>query len=825
MTDNCFIDLRGLVGEKLSDELVTRIDQEYAAVSKADPSKPKGLAYAEAAEIVGAQMKEESSRFKQQLVTQAAASKNWNTLYDELVKTGTHKDRAVAQAIGIYGDSAIAAAEKAKGRFVHDYQKADLAPIIQRLSKEDELAVTFLTEIRELNTPGGKAGITGNKQVAELAGIFQKHVDFYRMQLKELGFKVVDLQGRMLKQVWDTDRMLQAVKSAQEFADIIYPKLRAIGDVKITDMSEEKAKEILSEFYDIKVGRVIDAGSARDSIRNMKLERQTYAARQAESRELHFSSPEDSYFVLKTFGSGDLVSLMAETIRDLGKQVDATRNMGVNPRANAAVLIEHAVNVGKADYQQIEGGWTLTQKPQYLLNTIDGFYDNNTANPHLSELVDTVHNFARAKLLAMASLSALGDFATLAAANRRLGIQRASSIASSVKALFNDLPPAVQREAAGIVETQAVHALGTAHRYITLPGMNHKLYNASVYAVDKTFELNGLNKLTRKNKQTAYVGYSNLLARQLDEKAPYASLDAYAKRTLLRGGITETDWNKLLEAPNATVQDGNLRFVNTDALNPKMAAKVSAALSAFVNEAVITPNVQTRTRMNMGLQRGTAAHAIIQQMTFILGYPIAFLSQGIGRQVEATGFVSGPMLTFAAALTFTGIVQQVLRDVGNARDRDYDDPEVALDLIQRGLIAGGGLTIIGENLWKATGTDRAVHHLFFGGDGEYPPQSKPFNPSELLVGAGTEYLWNFAKGTGKTTWAALTGDFEGAVGNLAKTGQAALPFVSLPLVKPIVDATFFDYFIELADPDHYKTAERKWHSRTGGDFLLTDFEP
>lgn len=824
MTDACDVALKGSIDDQaVSSDLLTRIQEEVEKLRRSDPTQPLGVHYATAAERVAAELKGAAADYEKQMLTQVKAINNMRSSFDTLQAGGFDPGKAFRTVIGAKGDAAIAEGERAMSRFLSDVESQGLLPAFHLLRKDRTMRLAFMTEIQQLNLKKGQPGVSKNPQAAKMAKIFQTHVDYYRAQMKDAGFKVADLEGRMLKQVWDSDRILQATPTAKEFADALISRVDRLGGSKVTDMSEADVRSFLESFHGEITGRTPQELDV--SARNLILERSTYAVRQARSREIHFKTPEDALYVLENFGQGDVSALMTQTLRGLGKSATLNFEMGINPRAAMQTLIEHAVKRG-GDRTSIQGGkGTLALTPEKIMRTIDGWWEDNAANPTIAEASDTLHNFARAAYLSMASITAVGDVATLNAANRRVGIERASTVAGAVVNILEGLPPEVRKEAGGIIEAASVHALGTIHRYTTLPGINHRLYNASIWTVDKVFTLNGLNMITRKNKQSAYIGYSARLAKFIQDKVPFEKLDPSQQRSLVRGSISKEDWNKIITSDRAVLKDGERLFLDVGAVDARTAAKLNAALAAFVNgEAVITPNVLTRTSMTLGTQRGTWEHALTTQMTFLLGYPIAYLSQGVGRQIEATGIASYGMLRLAAALTGLGVVTVMAQDAAKGRYRDYTNPEIMVQILNEGIVKGGAMTIIGEHLWKLAGADRHVHHLLFGDNAEYKiPENRPFTFGDILTGAGLEYATKVGAGAAGGVWDIVTGDVDEGMATLGKTAKGTLPFVNLPVVKPLVDTVVFDTFIEMFDPRSIEQAQRRWNQRTGGGQILDLF--
>lgn len=830
MSDNCELELLSAVkSDRVKSDLIQRIDELAAKLTKKDPTKPAGVIYAEAADRIAAEMKGEAANYKLQLINEYNAREKRFENLEQYVATGVKPERAFREVLAGVAEAALATGARAISRFVTDLERAGLDAQFYLISRDRPLVLDLMRELQQLNKKrDAQPGITKNPRALEMAQLFKKHVDPLRAELKKSGLRVADLEGRIFKQLWSRENTLRATPTSKEFIDSMRGRVDRIGDTYVADMGEGEFEKVMGDFYNEVLLQVVPEPelSARDLI----MERKTYAVRQGLSRVIHFKTVEDELFALETFGGADVGQLMTDTIRDLAEQVHRTQELGINYRATTYAMIKKAAELGGDEARILRGAGTLALTPENILNKINGFHDSAAANPKLAMWSDAVHNYTRAAFLPLAAINTLTDLPTLNAANRRQGVESARNVVSAITRILTrpDLPPEIAREAGGVFEMAAVHALGTMHRYITLPGLDHAIYNGSVFVADRTFKWFGLNKVTRSMKQTAYIGYSDKLASLVETKTAWSDLPAANRQTMLGAGLTQRDWEKLLASEKAVFRDGRLRFVNTEALGENLGAKVNAAMSRFVSgEAVLSPDLLTQSLLDMGTQRGTWSHSFIRQMSFLMGYPSAFLTQAFRREMEFSGALSAGMARYVAALTMMGMMVVVAGDLARGRTRDYEDPEILNQVLMEGILKGGGLTIFGETLWKTVGAAPGVHHLLFGDNAQYSMQSgAPFNPtSDILVGGGVEWAWTLGSGVTGSLWDLMTGEVDKAVEGVIKTTQRTAPFVNAPGIKPLLEATVFDALAEMVDSDMMETAERRWNARTGGDFLLTDFEP
>ena len=837
MTGKCEIDfladLKGEVG--LKEDVLKRIEKMVEKLRARDPVTPDGILWGDAAKRVELEMKGEAANYELQILHTYRAQRSLARRVYLLTEEGRTPHQAYIEVINGTGTAAESAANIAVARLDADIQKAGLKEQFALLhGKDEKFTLDFMRELGQLNKKiNPNVGVSKNADALAVARIFHKHIQASRFELRKMGLKTANLEGRILRQLWDRERLVLSAPTADDFVKLVRDRVDIIGDEVVSDMPPWRLDQLLKDFYDEVLGNSTKPPALGP--RDLVIERNTFAVQQAKSREIHFKGPEDELFIMKNFGGGDVQALMLETVRDLGKQVFLTSELGVNYRWTSEALIADAVALG-GDSQSIRRGAGLTGvagllAPENLLDAIDGYHDTGATNPRLAQWVDTVHNWARAVYLPAASLNTGSDLPTLNAASRRYGVDASRSITGVVSQMFKglDLPPDLLREAAGIIEAESVQQLGTIHRYVTLPGISNKLFNSSVWLTEKTFKWNGLNRATRMQKSVAYRRVSGMFADFIEEGKTWDDLSAAQRRLLIRGGMSDKDFSKLSTFKDTAIyKDGAYKFINIDVLPPELARKVNGVLTRFVStEAVISPDVATRTILNFATRRGTLANAVARQATFLLSYPIAWMRQGISVEAEAAGgYLSRSVMRYAAMLTVYGVIVQMARDVSQGRTRDYDDPEVAFQVLREGMLRGGALSLPGELLYKWSGADAGAHAAVFGEDARYTTSSsRPFDLAEdIFIGGGVELLMKLADGTKDGVLSLAQGDVDKFIETVLSTTRSTVPTFA-PGVKDVLDGLFFEELYDMVGSDKLQRAERRWHARTNGDYLLTGYEP
>jgi hypothetical protein len=823
MSDACELELLGNVkGQRqVADRFLQLTKEETRRLKAINPDVAEGILMQEAAETVKVRMKKEAVETKVQMIHQHTAKERLATGISMIVREGRSPETAYREVIAAAGDSAKHAENVAISKFNHDLEKEKLYTQFTSGDKTFFRDVAF--ELEQVNTTNGNVGVTKNKAASRLAQMYQKHVNYYRSQLKAMGLRTENLEGRILRRLWERDRLLEAAPRAKDFIRLMQGRVRKIGDQLTSEMTPEQIDRALTDAYNELLG--IGQGEPKLDLRDLRLERKTYAVRQAESRQIHFNNVDDELYVMETFGGGDMAALMADTIADLGQQVHLTQQLGSNYRFSAYALLDQVEQLGGDRQAAQNGGGPRIPSIENILNKVTGFYDENVGNPTVAKWSDGITNYARAVLLPAASLNSVTDLATLDAAGRRHVLDNAGNFASTVKRFITgvDLPPDILRSAAGIIETDSVHHISQLNRRVSLPGLTNRFYNGSLWVADKTFQLNGLNRMTRTMKQTAYNQYSRMMANAIEAGRPWDDLPSPSRQLLVEAGLLKDDWAKLISRKDAVFAQDHFKFVNTEVLDPVLASRVNAALGRYVsNEAVLSPNIITQLYLDGGLQRGTLPHAMYKQATFLFSYPAAFIRQAFMKQGQATGYASFGMLRYVAALTFYGVIVEVLRDVAYGRSRDYTNPEIMTQILYSGFIRGGAGTLYLENLLAATGAETKLMDLIHGADRDYKTPNFQGNVVEaLLYGGGTEWAYNLVSGTGKTAWELMTGDVDAAVENAIRTARRTLPTFTLG-VKPLLDAAVYDNVAEMMDLNIMRQFDSRYNARTGGENVLFD---
>jgi hypothetical protein len=310
----------------------------------------------------------------------------------------------------------------------------------------------------------------------------------------------------MLRQVWQADN-LRLFGTAEDFARAIAPRLdktRTFGNNSVTST---QVNDFLKEFYDTVVkGELEDIPVTRHSLYK---ERETFASRQTKNRVIHLASAEDTLFVMKTFGEGNVTSSMFNSMITAARKTSIAEQLGLNPRATVrqlqivakrdarpeiAARIERPTTVHALRYGNVEA----------MLNIIDGSFDR-MSDPTLAMRSHILSNVTRASLLQMVLTSAVPDLVTTWMANARIGASVAQNISSRMDWAFRGMSGKTKRLLAGAFDTANSYNVGALTQRTAATGVTAKMSNITSAWSNATMKYSGLNAWTRWGKGSSAV--------------------------------------------------------------------------------------------------------------------------------------------------------------------------------------------------------------------------------------------------------------------------------------------------------------------------------
>lgn len=717
---------------------------------------------------------------------------------------GARPFAAVSQAVETAGNSVMSYQARMKASFSLEIEEAGLDRFFARADKDEVIQTNILKEVGELNKKHGNPGVSKSPEALQVAKIYQRSIDSMRARQAELGIRVDDLEGRMLRQTWLPDSLRQ-FGDENDFANAMLAKVdrrRTFG----REASKQETFEFLKQFYRERV-----SGGLRDvplTRKGVLQERPTFAKQQLFSREIHLNSAEDVLYALNQFGDGNVAAAMFSSVAQTALKTRTTEVFGVNPRNTLDFIRENAKRGATAEEASRIQNPSVAKSfwhgdPEAMMDIIDGSFDALSSNPNMAMFSHMVGNSVRAGFLQGVLVSSIPDLTTTHRAGARIGASVSSNIKSRWDWAFQDTSPGLARRMAGAVESANAYNIGALTQRVAPTSLLAKSTNISTVASNATMKWGGVNAWTRHNKGTAWVMGASTLSKMVD--VPYDDLEKSLKGMLARGRVGKDEWERIRKTEGVVHDADGHTILNSEVLGREDAQRISDALFSFVNDAVPTPGVRERAILTQGTVPGTVEGVLMRAVSSLLGYPISFMTRQMSRELESGGAKGAAGLAHLAGSTLmAGYVAVLAKDFVAGKNRDYlsDDLDIQRGLFLEAAAKGGFGGFAGSLIIDATRFGSPV--------------------SGTLGGAPSSFLDQLIDGTLRSAGKVATGDIEKAASTFAKAWRPVIPFASLPYTKAAVDTLIYHPLLEATDPASLKRMEDNWRRRTGGEFFLED---
>lgn len=811
MADVCIVNfveqLKGTSDD--ANQLIADIEREVKFRTEVNPNKTEAQHFDD---VVNEQIDREIGQAQRDEIalTKAVEARQENLrlargLGEQL---GLTPVQSLHKMVEVQGNDVVKARSEGLANFVLDLEDAGLDVYFKKLSQDDVEAVKFLQEVGELaKGVSGRPGISGSKNAQQTAKIYQNTIDGYRARQKELGIKVDNLYGRMLRQSWYPDS-LRRFGSVSEFVDAMLPRIDRARTFRRTGVSTDEVKKFLADFYNERILGVEEEVALNS--RTLTRERKTFAAQAAAEREIFLNTAEDSLFVMKNFGDGDVTAGVVTAIQQSANKTRSTELFGINPR-NTIDAVRQSLKEGATADEAAD----LARTPaldnfrfadiEHMMSIIDGSIEYKSSSPTLKMAVHSLANVTRFRFLGTVVFSATPDVSSVNRAAARIGATGLDYVSSEISTIFNKLDPKAQKWIAASADTANAYSVGSITQKVAPNSVMAKITNVSTYWSNWVMKFGGINWWTRQRKGTAYILGSSMTARQLGSK--YSDLDKGFRNMLARGGVLKKEWDDLTRIVDAKHDAGEghilLDLDRVKEVDEGLARRIDNALTQFTNEAVPTPGVRERAILTQGTDAGTVMGAVNRVMTSLLGYPLTFMTRQMGAEMEIGGARGrSGMAKLGASMLFSGYVAMVLKDLADGKTRDYlsDDPKLQAEMFLEAFGRGG---------FGGLASSVIIDSIRFG---------SPL--SGIIGGAPAEVFDQAFNGLVKSIEYGAQGDIEKAASRFAQTARPFIAPLNIPQTKLLFDTMVYQPFLEMTNPQEMRRLERSWERRTNGDLNI-----
>lgn len=672
---------------------------------------------------------------------------------------------------------------------------------LTKVYSSGELDNSIAVELYLLN--GGRdVNPTGNKEARRIAEIINHTQEMARNNANKFGADIGKIDGYITAQTHDMYKIRRMGRDKWKAFVLKDLDIEKSFDIKV-DETAGKSKEInkiLDGIYDhFSSGRQYKVQTAEPSLSSRK---PTYsiAARESQSRVLHFKSPQGWMEYNKAAGYGNLRETVDGTLSSLGEATGLMEILGPNPREVVSRIVNR---VGaKAD----EAGKLALSNSQKnidnILSAIDGS-DRIPGNAVAARAFSVYRGIQNLSKLGGMAVSQITDIPTQASEFRYQGFN-----------FLNRWGYALNASAKGMTKAQRADLAYKLNLYTQ--GMIHDMTNrftgqdmapgALAKAQALFFKFNLSEPFTNRMRHNAAFAMSGNLARQSVKS--WDKLDTNFRATMEQFNISKDDWGNI--ASGIEDVNGN-KFVTIEALEASGRADLADKLSNYFIDrsefAVLQPDARTQAMLRQGTRPGTVEGEFMRLIGQFKSFPVAAMQKILARDLYSSGEMQWQtawrngsaivgLVETIVSLTLFGYMAKTAKDLLRGElPKPVTDPKVLI----ASMLQGGGLGLYGD--------------FFLGAQNRFGSESNVVN----LLGPTASNIEELSD------LSAMLLDVEGvqqedAGGQLFKLIKSNTPFANVLYTRPLIDYLITWRMQELSSPGYLSRMENRAERDRGVEF-------
>jgi hypothetical protein len=601
-------------------------------------------------------------------------------------------------------------------------------------------------EIAELNTPGGKPGITGNKEALQIAEAYNRiHTDMVARQ-NRAGAYIGKVPGYIMRQTHDSgeiqalgrqpDGKLNKTESFKKWYQMVLPLLDHDKTFHGGDPVDFLTK-VHENLYTGVHGRPSDEAEVTEFFAHGSLAKSASA-----HRVLHFKDADSSFNYNQLFGTKNFSDGVLSDMLFRSRNITLMETFGPNPRHSFQEIV---TNLRKEARSRDDGAEQVDRLEDWRVRAswaeVSG-ENEYPSNITLDKVCSTIRIVTQLSKMGGVVLSSLGDKAFLQSEMAFQGISQLHALGKQFTGMFS-LSPA-QKANLHMMGIALDSMIGnTISRYtIHSPGQN-KLTRLQ----QRFYDLNFMNWWNDVHKSTA----GEMMAHHLGMNAhlDHASLPSDLKKTLSLYDIGNVEWEAL--RTTAVVAPNGEKILTPSSLNnlpinlvdsivnakgwkvsphartrviDELDSKLRTYFTDRIDIAVPTPGAGERKFLTLGTQAGTPLGESLRMMAMFKSFPLTITRKVIGRDVYGRGaktigdwFANDHRGKFAIAqliamTTIGGYLSGVVKDLVRGRTPKPlvdDNGDINWKPVNDAFLRGGGAGILGDFLF--TEYDRSYKSL------------------------------------------------------------------------------------------------------------------
>lgn len=578
-------------------------------------------------------------------------------------------------------------------------------------------------------------GSTKNKEAQQIAEAIQKVQKSLLRRKNRLGANIRELRNYVVRQ--SHDPMLMRDAGYDQWKNDILPLLDR--DLTFKNLSPGQTEEqFLRKTYDAlvsgihqKTTSVFETDGDVDPLTAFKGPA-NLAKKLSAERVLHFVDGRSSHTYTQKYSRMKLSESVLNGLTHDAQSIALMEVFGTNPQAMFDRLMKESKDSLVGDPKLLDKFKERSLRNQFA--ELDGSTRARGAGKPVFMGVDfagigaawrMIQNMAK---LGFATVSSMSDIATKAAFIAQTTDRGVfAAYAQSFGDIFSGFKSKEQKELAYLLNVGVENFLGDVHARF---GANDSGPGMIAKAHQFFFKANGMQWWNDAQK----TGLARMLAADLAnyKKMSFDRLPEATQTQLSIYGISPQEWG-LFKDLDAKAVDGREYLVPSvvDELQPQqidsiirdqtgslnitddmrqdfldgLRTKLATYYTDTADTAIPTPGARERAIMNQGYPRGTIAGEAIRAVMQLKGFPITYITKGLGRQYYgAGGGKSGALgvVQMMIGTTIMGYLAMSMKDILRGKEpKSVFNKETFVNpkTLQMAFLQGGGAGIFGDYLF------------------------------------------------------------------------------------------------------------------------------
>lgn len=544
---------------------------------------------------------------------------------------------------------------------------------------------------------------TGNPIAKKGAKAWLDGIENLRQRLNRVGGDVGKLDYGYLPQPHGQARILKA--GAEKFINDNMPRLpwdRYLNPDG-TPFREEQQRQFLAASFE-----TLSTGGMNKMQPGERGGSGALANRHSETRQIHFKDADAYLDYMRDYGKGNVFDAMQRHVGAMARDIGLIEQFGPNAAATFKTLNETAI---KMDGKQKKTGALFVSNDERW-NTLTGVYAN-AIDPKWAEVGSGVRNFTSAVKLQGNLLSSLADIPTFALTAHYNNLPILSTLLNAARNMgLEDKGASEFANRVGLVSDSIIADMNRWAGDNLAQGWTGKLANT-------TQKISLMNRWTDALKRSFSVTYMGAIGKMT--RGEWGALDAADRGKLEAHGIdqatfdvwraaTPENWRgsqMLTPESIRAIPDAQLDIGAKD----RAVSKLLGMIADESDYAVISPDLDTRARVQSTGQRGTVNGELGRALYLFKSFPMAMVSRQLTRIAEMDDSMAklGYSTALMTGLTLFGALSLQAKDLVAGKDprdmtgKNGTDLSMLAKFWGAAFAQGGGAGIFGDILYTGVG--------------------------------------------------------------------------------------------------------------------------